>query len=357
MSPCHLRAVGWGRGRELVVKAGSLKLIASLAVALLLGAGLACAATDAGNPLNRVQILGLIEGGVSNRRVEGLIKERGIDFEPAPQYVQMLREAGADEALITVLRSATAPASERPAVKSRQPGPQAISADPNPQLNRAHAFADEGKWAEAVAEYRAALQADPNNTLALNGLGMALARAGDLDGAIEQYRRALGTIQQDHGTSGLAPEVATVHDNLGVALRKKGDMPGAVSEFRKAVEAEPRNSHAHANLGLTLEAENDLDGALGEYQTALKFDGSCCQAQYNIGRILEMKGDLEAAIATFQTALAARPNDPLAHYGLGTALERKGDQQNALEQYRLAARLAPSDATIEAAYARLQQDR
>jgi tetratricopeptide (TPR) repeat protein len=318
------------------------RFIASLISAFVLSVGLASAATGAAKPLNRVQILGLVEGGVSNRRVESLIKARGIDFEPAPQYVEILREAGADEALITALRSVAPPGSQF---------------DLSPRLDRAHAFAAEGKWAEAIAEYRAALRADPNNTLALNGLGMALARTGDLDGAIEQYRRALNAIQQNHDTSGLAPETATVHDNLGVALRKKGDIAGAIAEFRKAVEVEPRNSHAHDNLGLTLEAQKDLDGALTEYQTALKLDGGCCQAQYNIGRVLEKKGDLDAAVATFETALAAHPDDPLAHYGLGTALEHKGDQEQALEQYRLAARLAPSDATIEAAYTRLQQNR
>jgi tetratricopeptide (TPR) repeat protein len=319
--------------------------IASLMAVFLLLVGFAFAATGAAEPLNRVQILGLVEGGVSNRRVESLIKERGTDFEPAPQYVEILREAGADEALITALRSAT------------PLGSQSAPADLNPRLDRAHAFAAEGKWAEAIAEYRAALRAGPNNTLALNGLGMALARTGDLDDAIEQYRRALNAIQQNHDTSGLAPETATVHDNLGVALRKKGDIAGAIGEFRKAVEVEPRNSHAHDNLGLTLEAQKDLDGALTEYQTALKLDGGCCQAQYNIGRVLELKGNLDAAVATFETVLAAHPDDPLAHYSLGIALERKGDEQHALEQYRLAARLAPSDATIEAAYARLQQSR
>jgi len=336
----------------------SPKITTSLLATLLLLGCLAPAATAAAaKALNRAQILGLVEGGVSNRRVESLIKQRGINFEPAPQYVEMLREAGADEALITALRSAATPPGEAQTTKSHPPVHRSVYADLNPQLDRAHSFAADGRWADAIAEYRAVLRADPSNTLALNGLGRALARAGDLDGAIEQYRHALVAIQQDHDRSGLAPMVATVHDNLGVALRRKGDMAGAIAEFRKAIEAEPRNSQAHENLGLTLEAQKDFDGALAEYQTVLKLDGSCCQAQYNIGRVQEMKGNLDAAVATFEAALAARPDDPLAHYSLGTALERKGDQRNALEQYRLAARLAPTDTTIEAAYARLQQDR
>lgn len=344
------------------MKLSNFKLGAAVTFAGLLACGLAFPAADSAKPLSRVQILGLVEGGVSSRRVESLIKERGIDFEPAPEYLQMLREAGADRALISTLRSKAASERQPPNVETVRPKPpmpevQSVSTDLSLQLNRAHAFADQGRWTEAVGEYRAALQAEPNNTLALNGLGMALARTGDLDGAIEQYRRALTDIERDHETSDLTPEIATVHDNLGVALRRKGDLAGAVSEFRKAVEAEPRNSHAHRNLGLTLEAEKDLDGALKEYQTELNIEGGCCQAQYNIGRVLEMKGNLDAAITTFRTALATEPNDPLAHYGLGTALERKGDQQNALEQYRLAVRLAPTDSVIEAAYARLQQDR
>ena len=340
----------------------TLRFASSIAISTLLMGTLVLGNEGSGKPLSRVQIFGLVEGGVSNRRLEVLIKERGIDFTPAPEYLQMLREAGADQELISALRSEIPAGGEEPSTPeaaSRKPQGarlQTVSADPNPQLSRAHDLASEGNWTGAAAEYQAALRMDPNNTLALNGLGMALARAGNLDGAIEEYRRALASIAADHGRSDLTPEIATVHDNLGVALQKKGDLTGAVSEFNKAIQAEPGNAHAHGNLGLTLEAERNLDGALREYQTQLKLEGGCCQAQNNIGRVQEMKGDLDSAAATFRAALAANPNDPLAHYGLGTALERRGEQQNALEQYRLAARLAPSDTTIAAAYVRLRRE-
>jgi hypothetical protein len=49
-------------------------------------------------------VLTLLKGDVSAKRVEALARQRGIDFQVTPETAEELRQAGATEALLTVLR-------------------------------------------------------------------------------------------------------------------------------------------------------------------------------------------------------------------------------------------------------------
>jgi Flp pilus assembly protein TadD len=295
-------------------------------------------------PLNKVQVLGLVTGGVADRRLVTLVKERGIDFSPTPEYLGELRRAGAGESLVQTLQSLGPPS------PARTRGPQAITSvetasGESPVINEAHALSEEGKWAQAVSEYRVALEQDPDNASTLNDLGVALAKTGDLNGAIADYRKA----------AALAPGLAAIHDNLGVALQKKGDASAAVREFRSAVKAEPSDLQAHQNLGLALENQGDLNGALREYQAALQIDAGSYEAEYNLARALEKSGQLDQAIVAFRKAIAQKPNNAMAHYALGTAFESDGNLSAALDQYRQARNLAPVNPLFTLAYAKLQR--
>ena len=57
-------------------------------------------------PLTREQVGKLIAGGVPSERAATLVKERGIDFHPDEQYLESLRVAGADNAVIAAVREA-----------------------------------------------------------------------------------------------------------------------------------------------------------------------------------------------------------------------------------------------------------
>ncbi len=60
-------------------------------------------------PLGRDQLLGLLTSGVANERVGSLIKRRGINFKPNEEYLETLRIAGADEAVIRAVQEAKRP--------------------------------------------------------------------------------------------------------------------------------------------------------------------------------------------------------------------------------------------------------
>ena len=77
-----------------------------------------------------------------------------------------------------------------------------------------------GELAEAIAGYRAALAADDRLAIAWNGLAMALAQHGDLDGAIEAGLRLVE----------LEPDEALGHTSLSIFYQRKGMIPEAEEE-------------------------------------------------------------------------------------------------------------------------------
>jgi hypothetical protein len=57
-------------------------------------------------PMNQQQVLQLVAGGVPAERATALVKQRGVDFVPNEKYLETLRVAGADEALVAAVREA-----------------------------------------------------------------------------------------------------------------------------------------------------------------------------------------------------------------------------------------------------------
>ena len=70
----------------------------------------------------------------------------------------------------------------------------------------------QGRVEEAVAGYRQALSVDPALAIAWNGLAMALAQQGDLDGAIDAGRRLVE----------LEPDEPLGHTSLSILYQRKG---------------------------------------------------------------------------------------------------------------------------------------
>jgi Flp pilus assembly protein TadD len=82
----------------------------------------------------------------------------------------------------------------------------------------------ENKHGEAIEEYRAALEHDPEWTDGLHGLAMAQMHFGDLDGAIETGLRIVELDAND----------AFAHTSLSMFYMRKGMIDEAENEAAKA---------------------------------------------------------------------------------------------------------------------------
>ncbi len=130
----------------------------------------------------------------------------------------------------------------------------------------------QGKAADAIPEYEAALRVRPQDTTANNALGAALLASGQPDRATAYLRTA---------TQG-APEYFDAHYNLGNALASAGDFPGAAEQFAAAVRIRPDDADAHANFGSALAELGQFAEAKAQFERALEINPSHALARENL---------------------------------------------------------------------------
>jgi tetratricopeptide (TPR) repeat protein len=183
-----------------------------------------------------------------------------------------------------------------------------------------------GRDAQARADFDEALSA---SAAALANRGVARARLGDLDGAIEDYTQALE----------LAPEDADILFNRGNAWLAKGEPQRAMADFVRAIEADPGHAQAlfrHAAVEIRREpmaaatprARADVEGAAPPAAPA----PPPLDAQALGSRALtrELQGDHAGALEDLRAAVAGEtdPQRLLGLRGLLFLLESSRDRRD-----------------------------
>lgn len=157
---------------------------------------------------------------------------------------------------------------------------------------------DKGLIDRAIAEYRLALQLNPNLQYAYDGLGKAYASKGLFNKAISYFKRAVN----------LDPKSAVAHCNLGRAYNDKGLIDQAENEFKRAIELDPDNAKAHNDLGVTYSKKGLIDEAITEYELATELDPENAGIHNNLGAAYAQKNLLDQAAKEFERALELDPN-------------------------------------------------
>jgi tetratricopeptide (TPR) repeat protein len=266
------------------------------------------------------------------------------------------------------------------------------------------ALEQEGKVAEAEAEWRMLLSSQPNDAEAYARLGLLEARQAHYNEAIVLYHKALN----------LNPKMPSLRLNLGLAYFKVGDLPAATKTFEPLLKSEPGSSPealrlvtllglAHYAMGeyaaavpylkqataadpgnlpfrlslaqsclrtkqyqcvldvyreiLTLNAEsaeadmlageaydelkNDA-GAIAEFKAAVKADPKMPDVQFGYGYLLWRVLKFDEAEEAFRSELANNPEHPLALAYLGDTLIRLHRSAEAVPYLGHAMRVQPS---------------
>lgn len=169
------------------------------------------------------------------------------------------------------------------------------SGKPNPAVFVAAAEMHEssGNYSEAEANYRKALDMDPNNVQALVGYARLEDRQGNFEAATKFYQRAI----KKH------PKDATVRNDLGLCYHRRGMLPEATRELKKAVELETDSKLYRNNLAAAYVEQGKNDDALVHLVAA---HGKSV-GNYNLAYLLTQKQDNQGALKHFQAAAQADP--------------------------------------------------
>jgi len=128
------------------------------------------------------------------------------------------------------------------------------------------------------------------------------------------------------------------YNNIGIFYAEKGDLNTAVEYFKKALEVEPGHDMSLENLAL---ARKKM-GKLPEKDPVVIVEK--VRELNALGEKKGKAGDLEGAIALFEKAAGLDPGDPETHNNLGYAYYMKGDMERAEGYFRKALELDPGNA-------------
>lgn len=200
--------------------------------------------------------------------------------------------------------------------------------------NLGTALHDLGRFDEAIAHYRRAVEMRADYAPAFSNMGVALRASGDLPGAVAAYEQGLG----------VQPDYPDLHYNLANALLEQGRSDEAADHFRIALRAIPASASARNNLGIALAAQGQLAAATREFEEALRVDPDSATAHRNLGDVLSSQGRMDEALPHLRRAVELTPNDGPARYDLAVVLLEAGRATEAETQLRAALTLIPPSA-------------
>lgn len=237
-----------------------------------------------------------------------------------------------------------------------------------------------GKYAEAATYYQAALKRNPKDTNANIGYGMALTKQFKIDGADDQFNKALARDPKNPGAlagkalntlNKLQSSSNTVRKNkdaalkdaeaqaqkaldadthipeanyaMGMVYKEQGKLPEAAAEMKKAIQLDPKFSDGYTGLGLIQLAQNNPAGATTNFKQAIKLNTGDWTAHYGLGQALLNQGKTDAALAELNTAQYQFPNSWPVRLALGKAYETQGNTVAAVREYQESIRIKPEN--------------
>lgn len=185
-----------------------------------------------------------------------------------------------------------------------------------------------GESSEAIEQFRALLEEDPNDVQALAGLAQSEQRRGWMEAAAAACARALVLHPGDARLHLLAAEVA-YHRGLN---------DEAVRAVECALRADPDLADAHFLLAFVLGDMGDQERAREATRHAAQLNPSLGRARANLELERFVPGAVSALTARQRQGAPAVSPEPTggAHSSLALAFRQKGYLREAMKEYRLA---------------------
>ncbi|HEY1720807.1 MAG TPA: tetratricopeptide repeat protein [Magnetospirillaceae bacterium] len=163
-----------------------------------------------------------------------------------------------------------------------------------------------GRYEEAMALYRSALEREPNNFGASFNLGNVLDRMGDTAGALDAYREAAVA----------KPDSPEASFRAGMMAHKLGLREAALAHFLRTSEIAPQRPDPWYNAALLLEALRRSDEAEAHYRKAMAVDPDFVEAGNNLAALLIKQHRAREAAEIFSDIVARRPEYIRAYINL-----------------------------------------
>jgi len=201
-------------------------------------------------------------------------------------------------------------------------------------------------WSNDLLLWEDCVVKSPRKPRQYYNLGVVLARNGNLDKAIEQYRVALN----------FKPDYVEAYYNLGNALARKGEGEAAIYNYRKALQFNPDFFKSYYNIAKILYGQGKINESIHNYQKALTINSKNPQTLYNLSWIYatsnnrKYRNGAKAVKLAEKLCMLTGYRQPLALDALAAAYAEIGGFDKAIvtaqKAFKLAEQLGPKELVI-----------
>jgi Tfp pilus assembly protein PilF len=179
-------------------------------------------------------------------------------------------------------------------------------------------------WKNTETLFSNMIKVSPKASQAYHNIAIVCKERGDIDGAIENYKKALE----------IDPCKAKSLNNLGSCYAETGDYYKAIECFKKSIECNPNLSQGYYNLGLSYEHLGDINKAIEYYQKTVELDPKKEKAYNNIGICFTKMNDFKTALYYFEKAYQLNKENPSIIFNYALANEETGNVTLAKNLYQ-----------------------
>ena len=208
-----------------------------------------------------------------------------------------------------------------------------IAVYPYKPFSKKHVLANAHKALDHAAFF------GPNSTVCFDAVSLNISgdefyQAGDIHGAVKEFKTALE----------LDPLDVNVHNSLGVCYGEMEKFSQALEEFETTIRLDPTEVMAIYNAGLVNLLMGNKEKALEFFLEAHRRDGNIFEVAFQTGKLYLENGDPEKGKAYLQKAISLHPVSGSAFRYLGDCHDALNQTDAAVQAYEKAIKKNPNDA-------------
>lgn len=194
---------------------------------------------------------------------------------------------------------------------------------------RGKIFYLDGKYQQAIDEFKKIIEYVNNFSLAYTNLGMIY-----LD--LSQYQEALNYFEKGVKAE---PELSINYLGASTANYYLEQYQQAIDYALKGIQLDPYQVETYIRLGSNYNAFGEYEKAVNSFQKAIKLDPDSIKAYIGLGSAYSILGNYQQASSCFLNAIKIKDDNAEAYYGLGLVYHRLGQYKKARKNLQKAKEL------------------
>ena len=212
----------------------------------------------------------------------------------------------------------------------------------NTLMSDASRYMSDSDFDNAFESYRIVLEKFPFFSEAAFSKGLVRYREKNLDEAVIHFKKAL-EINPYHEKARTAMDNVTKKAfNDGNRSYKRGDLDGAIESYRKVLDFDDSFYQAHYQIGVIKAKMGDRDRAIEHYESSLSINPDFYKGWFALGLSKKSNGDNMGAISAFNSAVEVYPAYDKAYGAMGEIYFNEKNYEKAIEVLNTSVQVNPN---------------